>query len=259
MNCQALQRWLLKADHPGRVPAEVRDHLADCAACRELQRRLLLIEQHVPLMPVPPSEARADFLHKFLAPPEPPLVVRPRVAAPPVRLWGYLAAAAAILLFLGTTAVVFYLIRPNPVEPGAAPVASHARPPLLDTLLERDLRLARATTQRERVEALADLAEDLHGETQLLAPEANPADLDALARLYADVVREGIVPRARDLAPTERQEVLARVARRLSETATAADRRSHQVPASARALEVIARAAREGDGELRKILQEKRS
>jgi hypothetical protein len=238
MTCQTLHRWLLEAEPRRRMPAELRAHVADCPRCQRLQHYLRRIEQNLALVPVPPTTARSAFLREFLAPAGPPIVAAPVVAPPPARSWRYLAAVAAAVLVLIGSGVIFYALRPDAETVAPAPVAR--RPQLLDNLLERDLRLAQATTQRERVEALADLADDLHGETQFLTLEANPTDLDTLARLYAQVVREGIVPRARDLPAAQRRSVLVRIAERLLETASAADRRSKEAPAYAAVLNTIA-------------------
>ncbi len=257
MKCPELRRWLLKAEDPDRLSAEARVHLAGCPRCRRLYQHLHRIEQNVPVLPVPASTTRADFLQQFLAPPPPPVVTPSVAARSPVRPWRYLSAVAAAVLFLAISVAVFFAFRSPPESP---PQVARPSRPLLDSLFERDLRLARATTPRERVEVLAALADDLQGETRLLAPDADVADLDALAQMYGDVVRDGIVPRARelDLPPAERRELLRQVADRLAETAGDADRRSKQVPESASALRAIALAARDGDGVLRQMIQEER-
>jgi hypothetical protein len=257
MKCPEFRRRLLKAEDPGRLPAEVRGHLAGCPRCRRLYGHLRQLELDVSELPVPPTSARAGFLEHFLAPPPPPVVTRPVVSAPRLSPWRYLTAAAAAVLFLAAAGLVMFAFRPGPDN---VPHPVSASRPLLNSLLERDLRLARATTQSERVEALAELADDLHGETEFLAPEANAADLQALASLYGEVIREGIVPRARDLdlPAEERRQLLTRIADHLTEAARTADQRAEQVPASASALQAIAKAARDGDGRLRQMIQEER-
>jgi hypothetical protein len=260
MNCRSLQRWLLQAEDPVRLPAEVREHLLECPACRRLQSRLVRIEQHAGRLPVPPSTAKADFVREFLAPArgagfQPAAGAPGRLEAYPTRPWRYVAAAAAAVLFLVGAGLALLALRPHTTPNETAPIVNR---PLLDSVLERDLRLAKAATQRERVEALAELAGDLHTETQILAPAATAEDLDALAQLYAQVVRDGLVPGAWSVPQTERREVLGPIARRLAETATAADQRARQVPASAPALLAIAQAARDGDGALRKLIPEEK-
>jgi hypothetical protein len=129
---------------------------------------------------------------------------------------------------------------------------------LLEKLLERDLRLANAATQRERVEALADLADDLQGETRELALDAEEADLKTLSELYGQVVREGIVARAQALPAAERREVLAPIADRLLKAGKAAEILAQNVTSdSAKSLKAIAKAAGDGHRELVMLQEDK--
>ena len=66
MNCTTIQRRLLAAEQPDRPAAEVKSHLAECPACRAWHRRLVQLERHIPLLPVPPSEGKAELLHHLL-------------------------------------------------------------------------------------------------------------------------------------------------------------------------------------------------
>ena len=66
MKCQAAQRRLLEAEDPALPPEKVRHHLAACPACRQWQRRLVQVERHVPLLPVPAgSGPPADLLQRL--------------------------------------------------------------------------------------------------------------------------------------------------------------------------------------------------
>ena len=66
MSCQKFQRRLFALPDPDRVPAVVRNHLAECSACREIHRRIAQVEHHAPLLVVPSSPyAKAALLRKI--------------------------------------------------------------------------------------------------------------------------------------------------------------------------------------------------
>src|SRR5262249_38706865 len=69
MNCTVLQRRLLELEQPDRPPPEVRAHLAAFPVCRRGRRRLVQIDQRVPLTPVPPSGRKSAVLRCVLAEP----------------------------------------------------------------------------------------------------------------------------------------------------------------------------------------------
>jgi hypothetical protein len=132
--------------------------------------------------------------------------------------------------------------------------------PLLANLLERDLRLASATTPRERIEILADLAEDLRQGTQQIAPAATQEELKAIACLYEQVVRDGIVKQAQALPATDRERVLDPIALRLDQTASQVDRLAREVSAQrAEQLQAIITSAHEGKRALCALLLKERA
>ena len=127
--------------------------------------------------------------------------------------------------------------------------------PFLANLFKRDLRLAVARTHQDRLEALLELAEDLHGQARAGVRAAGIEDLENLAKLFDQVVRRGMVPVAQKLPPEERRRLLDAVAERLARTGREADRLAQSAPsAPADALRQIAAAARYGDGQLRSLL-----
>src|SRR4051794_32252883 len=67
MNCAAIQRSLLSCERPEQPPLEVCRHLVGCDACRDCQRRLVEVEQQLPLLPVPPSTGREAFVARVRA------------------------------------------------------------------------------------------------------------------------------------------------------------------------------------------------
>jgi hypothetical protein len=123
-------------------------------------------------------------------------------------------------------------------------------------LIRCDLRLARARTPRERVEALADLADRLHAESRGLAQAAAAQELYRLAGLYTKVVRGAMVPRSRAVPPGERQQVLAPIVARLARARQDAQRLAEQTPRAAGPLRSMAAAAREGEVRLRGLMGE---
>jgi hypothetical protein len=159
--------------------------------------------------------------------------------------------AAAVLVMIGG----WWLLRNGGGDqpPGRLVVAAapHVPYPLLAKLMQRDLVLASARTSEERIRTLADLADDLHGETQVLAPLAPAKDLGALAQLYQEVVKDGIVKQAQSLHGTERRRVLDPIAQRLALAGREAARWAGEVPAdSGEPLRAMAAVARTSSAEL---------
>jgi hypothetical protein len=80
MKCTVVQRLLLSMANPECVPASVRGHLARCAACREWHNQLVLLERHIPLLPIPASNGKAKLMRHVLRDhpsPSPAAVVPP--------------------------------------------------------------------------------------------------------------------------------------------------------------------------------------
>jgi hypothetical protein len=278
---------LLGNEKPDRVSADLAAHLKNCAACRKWQRRLVHLERNVGLLPVPAApRGKAAFVSQFLAgelqpaSAEQEISVKSLNGTTSVQVWRFekLAAAlrstlhapratlnsfpaparrriaavlAASLLFLA-----FGLWSSGP----SGPFTPKPPDPLLASMVERDLRLAAAKLPGERVETLADLADDLQGSTRNLINDGQPEDLIALAQLYQQVVHDGIVAQAQALPPEERARLLEGIAKRLVDAAEEAERQAKVLPESSKIpLIIIARAAREGDRSLRSIMREGRS
>jgi hypothetical protein len=127
---------------------------------------------------------------------------------------------------------------------------------LMAKVMECDLKLAEAQTPADRVTALAELAAVLQKETTLLSKSAGTAELNKLAGLYKQVIQDGVVPRARELPMEQRKDVLSVVAVQLGEARREAEQLALSTPRSAEALQTIAAAARDGDAQLRELMQE---
>jgi len=264
MICPKIQQVLLMSDRPDQPAADVRAHLADCAACRGLQRRLFDVEQQIPLLPVPASTRRDGFLQQIRQGnvlPEPTVSPselwlgshRPTKERGLLKLAMSLALAASLLLF-----ALGWWVWPHSTN-------NHVRPadPLVVRQQDRDHRLAKAQTPRERVQVLADLAKGLHDEARQLAGKSNPEELRVVAQFYREVVLSGhdnLLKQARQLSPKERT-MLEGVAEDLgnaeSDLLGLAEREVEE--GAAAPLREIAVAARESHDQLRQLLQGKMS
>jgi hypothetical protein len=178
----------------------------------------------------------------------PHLAVRAIPAATRRRLAAALAASL-LLMAMGMWA------KYGPHGPLNPDSGSGRMDPFLAQLLQRDLKLAGARTQRERVETLANLADDLQVRTQMVAEVADAEDLIALAALYEGVVEKGLLPQARGLTPADKDRVIPDVAGRLDRAATRVEQLARDKPnVSAAPLHTIANAARSGQRELHDLL-----
>jgi hypothetical protein len=269
MNCDAIQNALLGLLRPDQPPAAVQTHLAQCPVCRACQQRLLQLERQLPLLPVPPSNAKANLLRRLreeaLAPPRQetiPFPGRPGESRGE-RVWKMreraqqklalaAALAAALMLFAVGWAVWQHQVhRRDTPEPASIETLVHRlrtrEPALADDL-------ARASTPKERVEILAQAAGRLLEQSRLLQFSADRDELATLADLYGEVLRGGLVSHARTLPPSQRAAVLKPILQQLQEAERDAKQRADSITGSANAasLQVIAAAA----GEVRRRLND---
>lgn len=274
MNCELSQRRLLEALSPDEPPPEVEAHLADCPACRAWQRQLIRIERHVPLLPTPTSTSKERFLRSLQNESRrtsvPPKGLRPRrrFGRPVYVGLGGLAAAVALIVLVGPR----FLRAPHddPQVKGNQPGtqtsnrAQHEQAPepgkssdtLVARLMECNLRLAQAGTARQRVLMLADLADALRDEAKALGRAAAPEALETVTAMYTHVIRDGLVQRARALPAVERREVLAPIATRLANVEHEVDEVGRGAgPTTAERLRRVAMVARDGDVQLRALIQ----
>jgi hypothetical protein len=287
MNCEALHSRLLGSERPDRLTADVSAHLKTCAACRKWQRRLVHLERNVALLPVAPApRGKAEFVRQFIAAELEPLSPECEVfsestnGVTTIQVWKFEKLASALRSSLRVPRATLNAF-PAPARRRIAAVlaasllllafglwinsptslfAPKPPDPLLASVVERDLRLAAAKSPSERVETLADLADDLQGSTRTLIDAGQPDDLKALADLYEQVVRDGIVLQAKSLPPEEQARLLEGIADRLVAAGDEAENRAKVLPESSAApLNIIIRAARDGDRNLRKLLREGRS
>ncbi len=266
MNCKNCRQLLLLQADFEPVPSEVEAHLGQCPACRRWQQRLAQVEKVVPLLPVPLSETKSSFKERVLR----GLELEP-VAAPAVRRWfprrwpaalWVGAAAACVLLTVGVFLATYF----SGSAPGPA-VAIKNPPPeakektkettLAGRLLEKNLELARASTPKKRLEALADLASLLERESQSLSEVAGPQEMTDLAGLFGRVVNDGIVPRANSLPAPERRPTLGPIRDQLDKAGRHAEKMARAAsPEKRNTWLQLAAVARDGHRRLSMLVEE---
>ncbi len=260
MSCEATRRHLLNAERPDRPPAAVRPHLAECPACRAWLRNLVEVESQVPLLPVPPSDAARERLLERLREPLPvPATLRvvvPELPFVPPKERGLrklsvaLALAAAVVLF-----AVGLSVWPRHGEGHEEKVVKVDQVKWLTQLRER--RLANVHAPQERVDKLAEFADDLLREVRQSDALPGADRLEQLAKVYEETVREELLANARAVPAIDRKTLLPRLAGELSRTESEFERIAAAAPElSAISLRRIAAAAREGDRELRQIARD---
>lgn len=265
MNCKQARGHLLQAERPVQPGIEVQKHLAACRECRQWQRRLIELEQLVPELPSPPSSGKAELFALLALEPAPrtPGIEVARRSRPRLRRWfespalGPVGLAASLLMF----AFIWWVVKGTRDQGLVATPVPDKRAPapdlLLANLMKRNVRLAKAQTERDRLEALTDLATDLHSETRTLASSAVGEDLVVLSQMYSKVVRDGVVKRAEFLSPKERTSVLNPLVSRLEQMEKQAEQLADEAPAaSADTLRSMAAAARAGTQQLRSFMRE---
>ncbi|HEY7307758.1 MAG TPA: hypothetical protein VH643_00220 [Gemmataceae bacterium] len=264
MNCTVIQRRLLSAEQPEQPAAEIKSHLAQCPACRAWLRRLVQIERQIPLLPVPPSTAKAELLRRLLGP-APADVARPALAELP-RDWRSALAPGpkerglrklSIAFALAASLLIFALAWWSwPHDKTVPPAVSAQRAADQDKLDRRLHKVLLTEKPRERILQVAGLLEELLDEATKMVDDAER--VDQWARFCVRVVSKDLMEQARQLPPPERSTVLKEVASRLIATESKASHRvadlSHSDPKSAASFDRIALAARKGEKALRALM-----
>jgi hypothetical protein len=253
MNCTAIRNRLLACEQPDFPPPEVREHLADCAACRAVQQRVVQLEQQIVALPVLPSDGRAAFVLRFLAGDE---AGGSPARRPGPRLKDNVRRKVALAFALAAGLAIFALgwwawrqAEPTPTPPVVA-VGSR----LPDRQAQLRQKLEGAQTPAERVQRLADLAEELQKEA--LDHQKDADRLADVARFCVQVVREDLLKYAREYArevpQAKRKDLLTAVAVRLQRIESEASRlatelKAEKAASAAASFGKIASAARDAD------------
>jgi hypothetical protein len=235
------------------------------------------VEQSIGRISTPASAGPEAFLRRFLAPAAPVKNGRPAASVrghwvsrlPPVAGWSWwhrqdprwraLASGclAASLLFL---TLILLLWGPEDRQFATVPAKQPMTDVFLAQLFDRDVQLSAAATPRLRVEILTDLAGDLHRQTRNAATRPDLEDLAELAKLYGDVLTEGVLKGANKIPPEQRAGVITPLAKRIADMGEQADRLAQELSGPpAGALRQIAQVSRQTDNRLRALVQEQRS
>jgi hypothetical protein len=258
MNCHALRRRLLAAERPDRADAETSRHLDDCAACRSLRDRLVELERRLPDLPVPSADAAREACKRRLLDPLPvgePYLVPLRLPAELPRERGQRKLAVAIALVAALLLLVI----------GVAlwPRGGKARPTVVEESdlsvrrAKRDQRVAEVYTERERVDVLAAIAEELRTEARAI-PVGDPArKMPTLTRFYGEVVRDDLPAMVKRLPAQQRAAVIEALAEQLRSAESELQRQAaaRNLGPNDPLLELAA-ASREGHDRLRALLHE---
>jgi hypothetical protein len=198
MNCVMARRHLLGSERPARPAATLAAHLANCPACRTLQRRLVRLEQNIPRLPVPVSRPPTGLLEQVLCAPK--LVKPPTHLAPPAdpreagrqKLALSFALAAALAVF-----ALCWWAWPHKSHPPDSPIR-------LAYVQELNRKLQSAREPRQCVERLAELAEEKLANVE----QADPAQLDVLIKHIDWLMRHDLPHHAGQVPLGDRAAVL---------------------------------------------------
>jgi hypothetical protein len=264
MNCQAVQNLILSLPDPRELSPALREHVAGCAACQVWAGGAARLETLLEQLPVPPAPGekkealigelmQADPVIQPMATP----ATRPSLGLVAVRFLRRNATyvgglAAAVLVAVGA---VWLIGGRGSVQQEM--VDKTQKHPLLKKLVARDAAMARADTPARKLEVLNDMADDIATDTRGMARIASGDELKQMAGWYEKVVKDGMIPAAKDLQDrpeiplTERSKVLEALAAKLKTDAAEVEKLSQEVPPDAQpALRRIADAAREGEKSL---------
>jgi len=246
MRCKEAYVCLLGAQYPAKPPLALRRHLADCAKCRQRQRRLQALEAEFQrdLLGEVPAAARTAILERIAADAPAPIAIPMPPHRQQRRRPGLPAVAALLLVALGI-GLGWGLARwQPPADPvGTVAAARGAQEATVGRLLESDLRLAEVSTAPEQVAALADMAAELSKEALRLAQDGPADDVLLVSELYERVVCQGLVKRAQALPAGEQAEFLRPLTDQLEQTAQAAGT-TRALAGAAPGLRVLGDAAR---------------
>jgi hypothetical protein len=226
MNCTTVQQRLLACERLGDPPTELRDHLSACPDCRAWQRKALALEDGIHALSVRPSTGPAAFVRELLTdhaigPDGLPWWVQPhrrRVRRPRERLRQRVALAFALAAGLAIFALGWSAWRHGAPRPGQG-ISPDPAAVRLDLIHQK---LDGTRTPNERVQRLADFAEELH--RQAKETSADPGRVAELAQFYTEVIQDHLLPNAAAVPAAERAAVLGTIAERLRRTESDASR-----------------------------------
>jgi hypothetical protein len=260
MTCAAVRERLLASERPDHPGPEESAHLAGCPACHAWLRRLVRLERQLPLVSVPACPPPPVLLARILSDsparkPRPPLVRAPLPFNDPRRVREGGRQKLALAFSLAATLALFTLAWWAWSPP---PMAAHDNRRSTDPyVVKRDQHLRQAPTPRDRVHALANLADEFFAEAR--EHEDDPKRVAQLAGYLGRLVEEELVQLAVEVPVAERHAVLTEVAGRFhivdSEASRLAGAWAGRHAASVEPLRQMATSAREAASRLRRLAQ----
>jgi hypothetical protein len=277
MNCASARNRILALADPAVLPQPLLAHVDGCSACRAWHRVVIQVESAVAAVAIPASDGntKRQLLAKFQAPS--PRAVKPKksTAKSPIiktplpvktsarpannarqplgerlaRLWPAGLVAAAILVGAISWSIYGGKSKENPVV-AAGP------DPMLKEVVAAKVKLDTAPNAAARVDVLAKLADTIHEEARTLSKVTPGNEMTSLAKMYDQVIRDGLVPQARALSGEERRAKLPAYAERFAKAEQEANLRAADAPVgSQQPLYDIAETARTARFELTKLIQ----
>lgn len=277
MECQSIRNQILALEEPAKPPRELAVHLDCCESCRAWLRKLSQMEQALIQLPVPQSEGagKAAVLERIrLAAPamatasgtnhKPVTHARPmpldlesdlpkkrfNLKTFTAKFWPVGLIAATLLI----GAIAWMNLREQKPEVAQAPPSD----PLLESVVQLNVELAKARTANERVEVLTRLANELNQEMRDIArADSTGENMQALEQMYRRVVLQGLMAQAKMIERSKREAVLGKIADSLAQAGDRADQTAAESPEhSAVRLREVAATAREGTKQIRALIKE---
>jgi hypothetical protein len=260
------------------LEADLAGHFKNCAGCQAWRRLLVHVDSAIVNAPVPASDGKAkrQLLAQFRPAAAPQAksktrsetpssvkkVVSPIMPAPPRRplgerlakLWpAGLVAAGLLVVAIGWT--VFSGKNPDKNQTVAA-----TPDPLLEKAVSAKVKLDSASSPAEKVAVLDDLAKGIHSQAESLARVTSGNEMESLAKMYEQVVADGLVAQARAVPREDREKALAQCRDSLTKTQQDATRLAGEAPAgSVQPLKDIARIAAESRNTIAQLMQQGRA
>ena len=255
LSCSLARPRLAALGDPADTPVDLAGHVDTCAGCAAYARHLVRIDVLIPMLPVPAASPEARRRTLALVNAGPIIVPRPTSPATPSALarlgafawqtresWQYVAGVAAVL----AVGLSLYLVGTRPAQEVARP-----RHDLLASQVRSLARLSKAETAEAKLDVWGDVASELVAEAERVHVGANADDLEALDRMFARAVNDGLVRQARQLPPNltapQRRAKLKGALERASQLEVATRSLSERAPVQAvPAMRNLARTATEG-------------
>lgn len=280
MKCELARNRILAVEEPADLPEELAEHLNGCESCRAWARLFAQVDQVLNQLPVPASagvgktvvleriraakpavvmsaSTKSSANHKPLQAKPMPLDLEAdlpkkkfKAGAFAAKYWP--AGVIAATLLVGVIAWIS-LRGQKPQQPNQQP-----SDPLLESVVQLNVELAKTQSPAERVDVLTRLADELNQEMREIArADSTGESMQALELMYRKVVLQGLIAQAKLVERSKREAVLRPVADRLAMAVQSANQSAAESPEhSAVRLRNAADIARDGASEIHKLIKE---